>query len=145
VGETSSWTGRWFRYGTPYLFYRAARGLYRICATVFTSVAQGHLRVVTSTVTLLEVLVLPIRLGDEALAFKYNDILLSAPNISTLPVTRAIAQSAAELRARYNLKTPDSIQLAVAIGEGATAFLTNDRRIPDDCGIRILRLENLDS
>ncbi|HEX5471959.1 MAG TPA: PIN domain-containing protein [Lacipirellulaceae bacterium] len=109
----------------------------------FISLAEGNFRAVTSTVTLLELLVHPLRCGDEALAHQYNDILLSAANISTLPITAAIAQTAAELRARHNLKTPDSIQLAVAIAEGASAFLTNDRRIPDDCGLSIPRLDAL--
>src|SRR4051812_9106767 len=109
----------------------------------FTAVSKGQLRAVTSTVTLLEVLVQPLRRNDEALAHRYNDILLSSPNISTLPLTHSIAQSAADLRARFNLKTADSVQLALAIEEQAAAFLTNDRRIPDDCGITILRLHDL--
>jgi predicted nucleic acid-binding protein len=109
----------------------------------FVSLSEGKLRVVTSTVTLLEVLVQPLRRGDEALAHRYNDILLSSSNISTLPLTHAHARLAAELRARFNLKTADSIQLAVAIDERATVLLTNDRRIPDNCGITVLRLADL--
>jgi predicted nucleic acid-binding protein len=109
----------------------------------FASLAKGQFRAVTSTVTLLEVLVHPLRHGDEALAHRYNNILLSSPHILTLPVTFATAQEAADLRARYNLKTPDAIQLAVAIGSGATTFLTNDRDFPDDCGIKILKLRDL--
>ena len=109
----------------------------------FTSLAQGHFRVVTSTVTLLEVLIHPLRRGDEALARLYNDILLSSPNISTMPVTYATAQEAAELRAQHNLKTPDAIQLAIALSERATALLTNDRAFPQDIGIEILRLKDI--
>ena len=99
-------------------------------------------RVVTSTVTVLEVLVHPLQLGVESLAHRYNDILLSSPNISLVPVTLGIAQEGAELRARYRLKTPDAIQLATAISEGATAFITNDEGFPDDCGIEIVHLCN---
>jgi predicted nucleic acid-binding protein len=109
----------------------------------FTDLEQGRFRVVTSTVTLLEVLVHPLRHGDEALAHSYNDILLSSPNISTIPVTYATAQEAAELRARHNLKTPDAIQLAVAISQGATTMLTNDRDFPDVDGVKILRLMDI--
>ena len=109
----------------------------------FAALDEGMFRVVTSTVTLLEVLVHPLRRGDEALAHRYNDILLSSPNISTLPVTYLTAQEAAELRARHNLRTPDAIQLAIAIREGATTLLTNDRDFPDGCGIKILRLKDI--
>src|SRR5215213_9921096 len=98
----------------------------------FDSLKDGKFRVVTSTVTLLEVLVHPLRRRDETLAHRYNDILLSSANISMCPVTFGLAQEAAELRARHNLRTADSIQLATAISEHATAFLTNDRSIPDN-------------
>lgn len=109
----------------------------------FDSLRIGDFRAVTSTVTLLEVLVQPLRCGDEALAHRYNDILLSSPSITLCSVTHATAQDAAELRARHNLKTANAIQLATAIGAGALAFLTNDRGIPDNCGITILRLDDL--
>lgn len=49
----------------------------------FPAVDQGEIKLVTSAVTLLEVLVQPIRRKDESLAFRYNDILLSSPNINT--------------------------------------------------------------
>ncbi len=109
----------------------------------FDALKNGAFRVVTSTVTLLEVLVHPLRRGDEALAHRYNDILLSSPNILLAPVTLGIAQAAAEMRARHYLKTPDSIQLATALSEGATTFLTNDEGFPGDCGIEIVHLRNL--
>ncbi|MFV2073836.1 MAG: type II toxin-antitoxin system VapC family toxin [Thermoanaerobaculales bacterium] len=109
----------------------------------FKAVARGDCQVVTSTVTLLEVLVHPLRRGDESLAQKYNDILLSSPNITTVPVTPIIAQEAAQLRADHSLKTPDAIQVATALGRRTHAFLTNDRDIPDIAGLKVLRLRDL--
>lgn len=109
----------------------------------FVSLAEGHFTAVTSVITLLEVLVHPLRRGDEAMAHRYNDILLSSPNLTLISINHTTAQDAAELRARHNLKTADAIQLAAAIGAGATRFLTNDKQIPENCGINILRLDNL--
>ena len=109
----------------------------------FVSLSEGQFQVVTSNITLLEVLVQPLRKGDEATAHRYNDILLSSPNLLTVPITHIIAQEAAELRARHNLRTADAIQLAAAINHGASHFLTNDDGIPNDCGIDILRLKKL--
>ena len=127
----------------PLIFYIEQNQLYIDCVRpFFVSLAQGHFHVVTSTVTLVEVLVHPLRYGDEALAHRYNDVLLSSPNISMLPVTHTIAQEAAEMRARHNLKTVDAIQLATALSKGATTFVTNDRGFPDDCGIKILRVKD---
>jgi predicted nucleic acid-binding protein len=106
-------------------------------------VDRGEIRVVTSVVTLLEVLVHPIRRGDEGLAQQYNDILLSSPHIMTVPVTPVTAQLAAELRAEQNLKTPDAIQLATAIKYGASAILTNDRDFGVAKSIEVLRVKEL--
>ena len=38
-------------------------------------------------------------------------------------------ERATELRARYNLKTPDAIHYATAVEVGATVFLTGDRAL----------------
>lgn len=53
----------------------------------FSAVADGEIRAVTSTITLAEVLVHPLKRGDEALAQKYHDILLSSEHVSVVPVT----------------------------------------------------------
>ncbi len=109
----------------------------------FRAVSAGDIQIATSVITLIEVLVHPMRHGDEGLAQKYNDILLSSPHISTSSVTPATAQFAAELRADHNLKTPDAIQLATAVQHNAAAFLTNDRDFPSVSGIQVLKLRDL--
>jgi predicted nucleic acid-binding protein len=59
------------------------------------------------------------------------------------PVHSAAARLAADLRARYSLRTPDAIQVATAIGAGCMAFLTNDRGLRPVMELRILVLEDL--
>lgn len=108
----------------------------------FAAVGRGDIRLIASTLTLLEVLVHPLREGDEALAHQYNDILVTSPYITTIPVTAVTSQVAAEIRATHGLKTPDAIHLATAINHGADALLTNDRGFPDGLGVRILRLSD---
>jgi predicted nucleic acid-binding protein len=51
---------------------------------------------------------------------------------------------AAELRARYNLRTPDALHIACAIDTGCDAFLTNDTGIKRVNEIRILVLDDLE-
>ena len=64
----------------------------------FQALHAGRIRVVTSIITITEVLVHPLRQGDEKLSSEYLDVLLSHPHVATIPVTSAIAQQAAELR-----------------------------------------------
>src|SRR5688500_10841927 len=81
----------------PLIFYIEENEDYlAVLDAFFDDLDLGLFRAVTSAITLLEVLVHPLRNGEEALAHQYNDILLSSPYVSTLPVTYAIAQEAAE-------------------------------------------------
>lgn len=109
----------------------------------FDAVDKGHFRLATSTLTLTEVLIHPLRQGNVDLADSYRRILLHADNVDMLPVSPPIAEEAARLRAKYNLRTPDSIQIATAINAGATSFLTNDIKLAGQWMPNILVLERL--
>ncbi len=127
----------------PLIFYIEEHPTYcPIVEPFFDAVARGELRVVTSTITLIEVLIHPLRKQDETLAHRYNDILLSSPGIHVASVTPTTAKMAAELRSRFNLKTPDAIQLATVVRHGATALLTNDRDF-GSAPLKVLRLLDL--
>ena len=129
---------------SPFIYFIEKHARYAsVLRPFFEAVDRGEIQVVTSAVTLLELLVHPIRRGDEALAHQYNDILLSSPNIATISVTPAVAQTAAELRAQHNLKTPDAIQLATATDQRAAVFLTSDRDFPRVGDTEVLRLQDL--
>jgi predicted nucleic acid-binding protein len=109
----------------------------------FRTLNQGEFRVVTSVVTLPEVLVYPLRQGNIILAQQYRDILFNSEGLTTVQVSEDIAEAAAQLRAVHNLRTPDAIQMATAIHEGASLFLTNDARLPSLEGLEVLVLEEL--
>lgn len=109
----------------------------------FQAMSQGEFQVVTSTLTLTEVLVHPLRSGRLELAHQYREILLDQANLSIVPVSVAIAEVASELRATRNLRTPDAIQIATAIQEDATFFLTNDVRLTAVPDVTVLVLDNL--
>jgi len=53
------------------------------------------------------------------------------------------AKVAADLRARYNLRTPDALQLATAIKAGCDAFLTNDATLKKVTELKVLVLSEL--
>ena len=56
----------------------------------FEALERGSFRAITSTVTLLEVLVQPLRENNVSLAEEYRDILLNASNISKYSPDKAI-------------------------------------------------------
>ena len=109
----------------------------------FAAAERREFRIVTSLVTLLEVLVHPLRNGRDDLAREYRDILLRSPSLTALPLGEAIAEEAARLRAVHGVKTPDAIQLATAKAAGATWFLTNDGGLPSLPGISLLLVDRL--
>jgi predicted nucleic acid-binding protein len=108
----------------------------------FEAMDRGEFLVVTSTVTLLEVLVHPLRSNNRELATEYRDVLLNS-KLMTLEVSSAIAEQAAQLRAAHNIRTPDAIQVSAALNAGATHFFTNDVRLPEIPSIQILSLDAL--
>ena len=109
----------------------------------FEAMEHGDIQVITSTLTLTEVLVHPLRHGDRALARKYSRILRHARNLTMFPVSPEIAEEAARIRAAHGLKTPDSIQLAAACFGNASAFLTNDGDLLSIPGLRLVVLDDL--
>jgi predicted nucleic acid-binding protein len=108
----------------------------------FEAMDRGDFLVVTSTVTLLEVLVHPLRRNNRELATEYRDILLNS-KLTTLEVSSSIAEQAAQLRAVHNIRTPDAIQISAALSAGASHFFTNDIRLPEIPSIQILSLDAL--
>ena len=114
----------------PLIYFIEGHSTYQpVLASLFDFNDKGGFSFITSTVTLLEVLVKPLREGQTGVAKQYRDILTTAPGIEIVEVTSTIAEHAAHLRARYSLRTPDAIQLATFIEVGADYFLTNDNRL----------------
>ena len=109
----------------------------------FSAAERGDFRLVTSLVTLIEVLVHPLKSGRRDLARSYQDILLRSPALLTLPLDVQIAEAAAGLRALHSFRTPDAIQLATAIHSGASHFLTNDSTLAQATAVSVMVLDHL--
>jgi len=112
---------------------------------IFRRVDEGNPQIVTSVITLTEILVLPIETGNQAYELAYREMLLNTESIRLERVSVAIAEQAAHLRARYNLRTPDALHIATAITAGCDAFLTNDRALRRADVIRVLVLDELEA
>jgi predicted nucleic acid-binding protein len=91
---------------------------------LFQDADKGNLQLALSSITLAEVLTGPWQARKPALAKRYEKAL---SQYQVVPVSGSIAALAAQLRAQYRLKLPDSIQLATALEIGAHALVTHDR------------------
>jgi predicted nucleic acid-binding protein len=108
---------------------------------LFEQVDRGEREVVTSAITLLEVLVVPYRTGELALAERYEALLTRGRGIRMVELDRTQLRATAQLRARHSgLRTPDAVQLAAALTGSCTALVTNDRRFPEVPGLDIVQL-----
>jgi len=83
---------------------------------------------VTSSLTLLELLVHPKRRGDLRLESKYRALLATLLSDALVPLDERVAELAAQLRATHKLATPDAIQAGCAIASGCDIFYTNDKQ-----------------
>jgi len=114
------------------------------CVPFFAAIDNGTIQAKTSTLSLPETLVHPLRDDDSARETAFRDLLLLTQGIATVPLSVPIAERAARLRADYNLRTPDAVQVATAIMEGCEAFLTNDDRLKRITEVRIILLSELE-
>ena len=110
---------------------------------LWDAAAQRTFQVISSDLALLEVLVKPLQLGDTVLVQLYRDLLTASQETRLIPISRAVIEAAARLRATTGIKTPDAIHAASALGEGVALFVSNDpvyRRIP---GLPVTILDDL--
>lgn len=112
---------------------------------VIEQLEAGKFQGVASELTLLELIVKPLQMGRQDAADDYETLLSYFPNLTLEPISREILLEAAALRARYRVRTPDSIQLATAIKTGATLAITNDEGWQQVAGIETLLLASLNT
>ena len=112
---------------------------------LFTALEEGRLRVSLSSVGLAEILAGPARQQDVAIFETYAAELRAIPNLRIVPVDAAIAADAAWLRGARAMALIDAMLLASARAAGATAFVTNDRRIRSLPGLEVVLLSDLEA
>jgi predicted nucleic acid-binding protein len=102
----------------------------------------GRFDIVSSELVILELLVKPFREGDALLENLFR-ALLQAREVRLIPVTSAIWEHAARLRATTRLKTPDALHAATALATHSTLCITNDRDFRRVPGLPVIVLDDL--
>ena len=130
---------------SPFIYFVERNPQYLdLVREVIRRVDTGQLAGYSSVVTLTEVLTHPKRLKQTAIENDYRDLLLHGRNFKLVPIDVIIAEQAADFRARYNLRTPDALQIAAALEFGCQAFLTNDIPLKRVTELRVLVVDELE-
>jgi predicted nucleic acid-binding protein len=106
---------------------------------IIDAVEQSRIVGVTSEITLAEILVKPIELGDRDLAAAYEQMIMPSANFEVLQVQREILIGAAHMRARRSsIRLPDAIHVSTALASRCSHFVSDDQRLHSIDKIRTL-------
>lgn len=86
-------------------------------------------------------LVKPIKEKRLDLVEQYREILTN--ELDMVLLDESVSLKAAELRAKYGIRTPDAIQLASVMSKKGEVFITNDERLDVVKEIKVLTLNDL--
>lgn len=111
-------------------------------AAVIDAVARGDAEGVLASIGLVEILAGPARSGDAA-AFELTAAGLADLAIEIVSLDRELAADAAWLQEALGLTVGDAVHLATARRAGATAFITNDRRLRSIARLEVLYLDEV--
>lgn len=89
--------------------------------------ARGDAELLTSTLSLAELLVGVARRGSRADVERAQGAFLGLPGLSPRPVDIDVARESAIVRERTGLKLFDAIIVATGVVHGADALISNDR------------------
>ena len=85
-------------------------------------------RLAVSDLVRLECRVGPLAAGNATRLAEF-DAFFASPDVQVVPVTTAVFDRAALIRARHRFRLADSLNLAAAVEAGCDGFLTNDARL----------------
>ena len=97
---------------------------------IFELLETGKNKATTSTISVIESLVLPEKQNNQLICYEYEKVFRNHPNLRILAVDFNISRLTAKLRAKYPfLKTPDAIQISSGLISGCSLFVTNDKKL----------------
>jgi len=95
---------------------------------IFNEISLRGDEVLTSALTLGEILIKPLEANDLALADRYRKAL-RGPTVRMISFDEVAGERYARVRQDRGIKAPDAIQLATAAAAGCDLFITNDDRL----------------
>ena len=109
---------------------------------LFQRLEQGLNLAEVSVLLVTEILTAPKRVGNLNLVQAYRRLLHQFPNLQIRAIDWNVAELAADLRARFDLRTSDALHVASAVAHGVQAFVTNDNRLAKIIDVSVLLLSD---
>jgi predicted nucleic acid-binding protein len=100
----------------------------RMAFELFEKLSLRRDEVLTSTLTLGEILTQPMAMGRQDLVTRYEEALNST-GVRMLSFDRMAAREYARVRRDKTIRAPDALQLSVAASAGCDLFVTNDKQL----------------
>ena len=112
-------------------------------AELLADVETAGASAVMSAMGLTEILTGPARDGDFDRVERNQDDIRAIPRLTIVPLDSDVAVDAAVIRGARGMTLPDAVHLASARAAGATAFVTNDRRMRGSSKLEVVYLDEL--
>lgn len=100
----------------------------RLAFELFEKLSMRRDEVLTSALTLGEILAQPVAAERPDLVHRY-EAALNSTGVRLLSFDRAAAREYARVRKDRSIRAPDALQLSVAANAGCDLFVTNDKQL----------------
>jgi len=107
---------------------------------LFAAIDQGTIEAITGEITVAECLV---RDQNPVLIHAFHQTLRNKAHFRVAHITRALWESAADIRSKHPLKLPDAVHLATAESMGCTTLITNDGDFKEKTNMKVVVLSEI--
>lgn len=108
---------------------------------LFEIIEEGEVIGEASVLSLMEIILKPMREKNEYLVDQYNILMNSYPNFKVLPIDKNVINEAVTLCVKYDLNPPEALQVATAIAYKANAFVTDNAKLKKIKEIEVIVME----
>jgi predicted nucleic acid-binding protein len=98
----------------------------KLTKELFLALQNNKLTIVSSFISLVEILAFSKLKDNEPLINSYKTFLLKTDGLNIIFPNISISEKTAQIKREYRFKIPDAIQLATCIEEKTDLFITND-------------------
>jgi len=116
-----------------------------VLENLFRNLETNDIEIVTSELTVAELLVAPLRERRNDLVQEYEELTAPRPNFRRIPVSLGILRLSAQMRAHLGLKLPDAIHVATGTAEGCKIMVSEDARLRVPAPMVLCRVADLDT